>query len=154
MNNSGRVQRIHIAGEPGVSVEPVESVEAVKKRGLRGDRYFINEGTFSDRKGSDITFIEAESLAAVERDYGITLERGVHRRNITTTGIALNHLIERDFEVGGAICRGENLCEPCAYLENHLEKKGIRKALVHRGGLRATVLDGGKISIGDSISPL
>lgn len=134
-------------------MESLQEARAIKKRGLEGDRYFQDAGTFSDRDGSDVTFIEGESLDAVERDYEIELEPGVHRRNVTTRGIALNHLVGRTFRVGDVLCRGEELCEPCAYLESHLEKNGIRKALVHRGGLRATVLASGTLAVGDSIQP-
>ena len=46
--------------------------------------------------------------------------------------------------------RGIRLCEPCSYLEQ-MTAAGIREALVHRGGLRATILAGGTVRPGDSI---
>lgn len=148
---SGRVHAIHVAPESGASVERVERAEAIARRGLRGDRYFLDEGTFADRDGSDVTLIEREALAAVERDYDVALEPGAHRRNVTTEGIGLNHLIDRRFRVGEAVCEGRELCEPCSYLERHLEREGVRKALVHRGGLRARIVEGGSIEPGDPI---
>jgi hypothetical protein len=36
------------------------------------------------------------------------------------------------------------LCEPCAHLER-LNQKGVLRALIHRGGLRADVLVAGLI---------
>lgn len=89
MSYRGSVIHIHIAPDQGNPMQAVESVEAVRGRGLRGDRYFQNEGTFTNRTGCDITFIEQEALIAVEREYGIKLEAGVHRRNVTTRDIAL-----------------------------------------------------------------
>lgn len=152
MNSRGTVERIHVAPEQGADPTPVEEVEAVPGRGLRGDRYFAADGTFSDGRPRDVTFIEAETLDAVERDYEIALEPGVHRRNVTTRGIALNHLVDEQFTVGGVRCEGVELCEPCSYLESHLEARGVREALVHRGGLRAKIVDGGTIAVGDDVS--
>lgn len=151
---SGTVRSIHVASEEGAAVEARERVRAVAGQGLEGDRYFRAEGTFADRNGSDLTLIEREALEGVERDYGIDLEPGVHRRNVTTEGIALNHLVDVEFRVGDATCVGTELCEPCSYLESHLEEQGVREALVHRGGLRARIVDGGSIEVGDGIERL
>lgn len=133
-------------------MERIESVEAVAGRGLRGDRYFVDGGTFADREGSDVTFIEAEALAAVEREAGLSLDPGVHRRNVTVAGVALDHLVGEQFRAGTAVCAGTELCEPCPYLERHLGIEGVREALVHRGGLRATILEGGTIGFGDTVA--
>jgi MOSC domain-containing protein YiiM len=153
MHEDGVVRAIHVAAEQGDPVEPRETVRAVAGRGLRGDRYFDGTGTFADRAGSDLTLIEREALAAVERDHGLDLDPGVHRRNLTTEGVALNHLVGERFRVGEAVCVGTELCEPCAYLERHLGREGVREALVHRGGLRARVVDGGRIGVGDTLQP-
>ena len=151
---NGTVRHIHRAPERGAPPEPAEAVRAVAGAGLRGDRYFRRGGTFSDRDGSELTLIEAEALAAVERDYDIDLDPGMHRRNITTEGVSLNHLVGTEFGVGEAVCRGTELCEPCSYLERHLESNGVRNALVHRGGLRCRILDGGRIRVGDGVETL
>jgi len=153
MHEDGVVRAIHVAAEQGDPVEPRETVRAVAGRGLRGDRYFDGTGTFADRAGSDLTLIEREALAAVERDHGLDLDPGVHRRNLTTEGVALNHLVGERFRVGEAVCIGTEPCEPCAYLERHLGREGVREALVHRGGLRARVVDGGRIGVGDTLQP-
>jgi MOSC domain-containing protein YiiM len=151
MSGDGVVHAIHVAPAQGAPVEARRSVVAEAGRGLRGDRYFHEEGTFAGRDGSDLTLIEREALAAVERDHDIDLEPGAHRRNVTTAGIALNHLVDERFQVGGAVCVGEELCEPCSYLERHLEREGVREALVHRGGLRARVVETGPIAVGDAV---
>ncbi len=142
-------------------MDPVDSVRAIAGRGLDGDRYCRSDreataeaGTFVDRDGSDLTLIESETLTAIEREYGLSLDPGAHRRNVTTAGVALNHLVGDRFRVGEAVCEGTELCEPCAALEAHLEQAGVREALVHRGGLRARILEGGRIRTGDPIEPL
>jgi MOSC domain-containing protein YiiM len=96
----------------------------------------------------------AEALTAVERDYSIDLDPGIHRRNITTEAVSLNHLVDTEFRIGEAVCTGTELCEPCSYLERHLEPNGVRDALVHRGGLRCRILGGGRIRVGDGIEPV
>ena len=148
---TGTIRAIHVAAEQGAPMEPRESVRAVAGRGLENDRYFDTEGTFADRAGSDLTLIERETLEAVECDYDIGLEDGIHRRNLTTEGVALNHLVGEQFRVGEIICEGTELCEPCSYLEGHLERQGVRQALVHRGGLRARILEGGVVRPGAAV---
>jgi MOSC domain-containing protein YiiM len=98
-----------------------------------------------------VTLIEIEAIEALERDYAIVLDSGQTRRNIVTRGIALNHLVNHEFTIGEAGLRGTRLCEPCAHMER-LTVKGARRGLVHRGGLRAEIVRGGTIRLGDEIS--
>jgi hypothetical protein len=50
------------------------------------------------------------------------------------------------------VLRGVRLAEPCAYLAG-LTRSGVSRALVHRGGLRADIVEGGVVRVGDRISP-
>lgn len=147
----GRVRHIHVATDQRAPPTAVDTVEAVAEAGIRGDRYFDAAGTFADREGSDLTLIAVEALETVEREYGIALEPGVHRRNVTTEGVSLAPLVGERFRVGEAVCLGTERCTPCAYLEAHLEQRGVREALVGRGGLRCRILEGGSISVGDLV---
>ncbi|MEF8820406.1 MAG: MOSC domain-containing protein [Haloferacaceae archaeon] len=154
MTDDPRVVAVHTAPEAGAQMEPRDVVEAVADRGLRGDRYFAATGTFSDSDrdvARDVTFVEAETLDAVERDYGVTVAPGEHRRNVTTRGVGLNRLVGRRFAVGDAVFEGVELCEPCSYLERTLEREGVREAMVHRGGIRARVVEGGSFAVGDAV---
>jgi MOSC domain-containing protein YiiM len=72
---------------------------------------------------------------------------------VTTRGVALNHLVGERFRVGDVVCAGAELCAPCSYLEQLLEREGIYDALVHRGGLRARVVTDGTIRVGDQLVP-
>lgn len=151
MTESGTVERVHVAPETKDAVESVPSVDAVEGRGLRGDRYFREEGASGSRDGFDLTLIEAEAVEAAERDYGVELDPGTHRRNVTTRGVSLNHLVGEQFYVGEVRCEGVELCEPCSYLQRQLDADGVVEAFAHRGGLCATILDGGTIEVGDEI---
>jgi len=151
----GTVESIHVAPEAAAPVESRESVEAVAGKGLRGDRYFDAGGTFSDAEagGNELTLVEREAVAAIEREADIELAPGEHRRNLTTRGVALNHLVGERFRVGEAVCRGVRLCEPCSHLES-LTEDGVVSALTHRGGLRADVIESGEVRVGDAVERL
>ena len=72
------------------------------------------------------------------------------RRNIVTRGVALNHLVGREFQTGEATLRGPRLCEPCTQLER-LTQPVVIRGLTHCGGLRAQILTGGTIKVGDRV---
>jgi MOSC domain-containing protein YiiM len=148
-----RVRAIHLSPETGADPEPRDAVRAVADRGIEGDRYYRNEGIYNERdhlEPSDVTFIEAETLDAI-RENGIDFGPGEHRRNITTSGVALNHLVDEVFSVGDAVVEGVELCEPCGYIESLADQPGAVEALTHRGGLNARIVESGSISVGDEI---
>jgi MOSC domain-containing protein YiiM len=132
----------------------VGNAQVVVGRGLEGDRYYSKLGTYSNQPGSgrDVTLIEIEAIDGLKRDYEVQLDPGQSRRNIVTRGIALNHLVEQEFRIGDVVLRGTRLCEPCAHMEK-LTVKGAMRGLIHRGGLRAEIVKGGTIKVGDSILP-
>jgi MOSC domain-containing protein YiiM len=73
-----------------------------------------------------------------------------HRRNLVTRGIDLNSLVGYEFRIGDVRCRGMRLCEPCTVIDGYASRPLLR-ALVHRGGLRADILEDGLIKRGDPI---
>jgi MOSC domain-containing protein YiiM len=123
--------------------------------GIPGDRYAERRGKYSDRHHIDrqLTLIEEETLAALARDHRVTLEPHEHRRNLTTRGVALNHLVGRYFSIGQCVLYGGRLNVPCLYLEELLGKK-VFKPLINRSGLNARVVVGGQIRRGDAIRPV
>ena len=142
---TGSVAAILTAIDAESSLVRVDNVEAVAGRGLVGDRYYEGRGTFSSPgRGYQLTLVEAEVLDSVDLPW----EQA--RRNIVTRGIALNALVGRRFTIGPVECIGRRLAEPCAHLEQ-LARPGLLRPLVHRGGLRADILAGGTISIGDPV---
>jgi MOSC domain-containing protein YiiM len=62
-------------------------------------------------------------------------------------------LVGRRFQVGDAVCYGVKECHPCIHLES-VTQAGVREGLSGRGGLRADVLAGGQIHVGDHITIL
>jgi MOSC domain-containing protein YiiM len=151
----GSVEGIFITAQAEAPTRPVEAVRAVAGQGLEGDRYFAGDGTFSKKRkpGRDLTLIEAEAIEGLALDDGIELGPGEARRNVVTRGIGLNDLVGRRFTVGEVECVGSRLCDPCSHLER-LTQPGVLKGLANRGGLRADVVTGGEIRVGDAVSDL
>jgi MOSC domain-containing protein YiiM len=150
--SQGKVVSIHIAPAAAAATTSIKEVRAVVGKGLEGDRYAKKLGTFSKDPGSgrDVTLIESEAVEALQRDYHVELGAGDSRRNIVTQGISLNHLVDKEFRIGEVILRGTRLCEPCSHMEQ-LTVKGALRGLIHRGGLRAEIVKGGAIRVGDSV---
>jgi MOSC domain-containing protein YiiM len=151
----GSVEAIFLVPSAGAAPRPVEEAAAIAGRGLEGDRYFAGDGTYyaDGKDGQDLTLIEAEAIEGLVRESGIELGPGESRRNVVTRGIALNDLVGRRFRVGDVECEGRRLCDPCSYLEK-LTEPGVLKGLVDRGGLRADILRGGRIAVGDEVLDL
>jgi len=97
-----------------------------------------------------VTLVATEMLSLLEREHGIRLDPADTRRNLLTSGVTLNDLVGKIFQVGGVRMRGVRLAEPCDHLER-LTRPGVLKGLVHRAGLRADILDEGVLRVGDDI---
>ena len=150
--SKGSVVSIQIAVNAKGSMESLQEVRAIEGKGLEGDRYCNQIGSYSHHPGPDreVTLIEMEAIDALERDYQTELDPKDSRRNITTRGVALNHLIARQFTIGEVKLEGIRFCEPCANLVK-LTEKDVLRGLIHRGGLRARIVNGGTIRVGDAI---
>jgi MOSC domain-containing protein YiiM len=151
----GKVEGLFVAPVAAAPIESVERVTAVEGRGLEGDRYFKRIGTYSDTPGTGrhVTLIEREAIEALALEDDVVIEPSQARRNVLTSGVSLNHLVGQEFAVGEVVLRGMRLCEPCAHMER-LSKRGALKGLIHRGGLRAEIVSGGVIRLGDGIRTL
>jgi MOSC domain-containing protein YiiM len=152
----GQVEAIHIAPGASAPMQALSEVQAVAGGGLAGDRYYAGVGFYSARPtdpgAREVTLFEAEVLDVLASEYGITLAAAEHRRNVTTRGVRLDALLGRRFQVGQVVLEGVKDCPPCEHLEG-LVGKPVLQPLVNRGGLRARVVVGGMIRVGDSIKP-
>ena len=135
----GAVEGITLVLDSTGATRAVDSVDAEAGRGLDGDYH------------SDLTLIAAEALDGLREDTGIELSGEQSRRNLLTRGIDLNALVGRRFTVGGVEALGLELAEPCTKLQRISGEPGVLRGLVHRGGLRAELVSGGRISVGDEV---
>jgi MOSC domain-containing protein YiiM len=146
----GYVVGVYLGKSGGLPMRPVESAVAIPGQGLLGDRYQTGAGEWSydPRLYDDVTLIAVEALAAAGAEHGVHLEVGLSRRNLETSGVDLDALVGRFFSIGEVELRGERPCEPCRYLDR-VTGQAAKDALQGRGGLRATVITGGRLRVGD-----
>ena len=150
-----KIEAIYIARQAGGTMEYLHEASLVAGRGIEGDRYFAEQGTFSDRKSPEpdreVTLIEAEEIEKFNAEEGMSLNFGDMRRNVITRGVRLNELVDHEFSIGSVRLRGIRLCEPCAHLSKLVDKR-LLKGMVHRAGLRACILNDGRVQAGDTVS--
>ena len=135
-------------------MQPLTEVEAIRGVGLQGDRYAAGTGFYSQRPtdpgAREVTLIEAETLDALRDQLGIELGVAEHRRNLTVRGVQLSELLGQRFSVGEVVLEGVRDCPPCEHLEQ-LTGKRVMRPLLERGGLRARVVVGGTLHLGDAV---
>lgn len=161
MSWSGELLHIHIAPAASYEMEELQEARLVPGRGIVGDRYYLGTGTYSPKAdGREVTLIEVEVLEAIgkgePRIPGFKAELGPadHRRNLTTRGVPVNHLVGRRFRVGETVLRAARFNFPCQYLEELLGVPGLYEGLLNRSGLNCAIEVGGGIRPGDPIIPL
>ena len=149
---NAEIVSIFTAPEAKAPMVAAESVKAVAGRGLEGDRYFSGEGTFSgavEAPSYEVTLVESELVEAFNERAEVALEPHAFRRNLLTRGVSLNALVGKTFRVGNATLKGTRLCEPCNHLATLVRKDVLE--MVHQAGLRAGIVSGGTIRVGDAI---
>lgn len=153
MGFDGHVVSIHTTAEAAAPMVGLDRAELVAGEGITGDRYAMGRGHYSIRPHIDrqVTLIESEVLEALARDHGIDLMPDEHRRNITTAGVPVNHLVGQYFAIGPCVLYGGRLNVPCSYLQDLVGKRVFRP-LVHRSGLNARIIVGGTVTPGDEIT--
>src|SRR5271165_5332957 len=85
-----KVEEINIG--PSDAIVPVDSVTALARKGLRGDRHFFADGAAA---GEALTLIEAEVLEDVD------LTGAQSRRRVVVRGVRLADLIGERLQGGG-----------------------------------------------------
>ncbi len=157
---SGTLEFIHIAPAASYEMEELHEAFLVAGRGIEGDRYFNGTGTYSPKPDvREVTLIEMEALDALARNDPPLQEKPMsllpidHRRNFTTRGVPLNHLVGKRFRVGETVLKGGRLNFPCKYLEELLGLP-VYLPLYNRSGLNCWIEKGGIVRQGDIIEPL
>ena len=142
----GELLHIHVASNAAAPMDELREARLVAGIGIEGDRYATGLGTYSKKQHLDrqVTLIEIEVLEAIARDRGIELAPSEHRRNLTTRGGPLGHLVGQYFRVGDCVLYGGRMNVPCLYLETLLGKK-VFKPLLNRSGLNCRIVIGGII---------
>ncbi len=156
---TGMVEEIYVARKGSVAMERVEEVRAVENGGLEGDRYKEGTGYWTPYGDvCEVTLIEGEDLDEIERETGLRVKNGEHRRNIVTRGIRLKSLRggwfgSGRFRIGEAVLEYDRPRPPCKHIQD-LTERGMTRALKGRGGICARVVEGGRIRVWDEFVAL
>ena len=143
---TGVVEWIGVRPARRETMHEVETVRIDKDSGLDGDRYSKAGGK------RQVTLIQREHLDGLSSMLGIDpVSPGTVRRNIVVRGINLLALKDKQFKVGDAVLEYTGLCHPCSLMEEVLGPGGYNAMRGH-GGITATVVSGGDVRIGDSVS--
>jgi MOSC domain-containing protein YiiM len=143
----GKVILIGISKDHGSPITNVRSVEAIKGKGLVGEKHFKE----NNEKRKQITLIEIENINHYNKITGTAIPAVNFLRNIVTEGIQLNVLFGKEFFIGMVKVKAHDLCRPCKYLQESVHQKNTVKELLHTGGLRCEILSSGKICVDDQI---
>ncbi len=115
----GKVLEIGISKNKGDKIVSLNDVEAIKGKGLIGERHFKE----NNEKRLQITLIEIESINHYNKITGTTIPPINFLRNIVTEGIQLNELVGKEFFIGAVKVKAHDLCKPCKYLQESLQQK-------------------------------
>lgn len=149
-----RLHAIIIGEKAKEPLHYVESIRALKGKGLEGDRYFYGQGTFNKPQLSqdvrEVSILPFETLAVCNSRLGSDLDFLDLRRNLIIKNFDASLLKDKVFTIGTAKLRIVRTCPPCRYLSRLLDVD-MMKGLKYIGGYRALVVQSGMMSVGDEI---
>ena len=141
------VYKLGISIKNNQPINEVNSIDVLTNQGVVGDRHFKE---FNDPY-NQLSLIESENIDYYNSKYNSNIDYLDFRRNIITKGIKLNDLIDKKILIGNVEIEVIDLCRPCRFLQDKLQKDNIIKEFLRRGGLRCRILKSGSIKIGDLI---
>lgn len=142
----GKIVAITIRPERVVPVTRVESILAMAKKGLEGDR--------SKGGNRQVTLIQKEHMDTIASFLGKhSLDFELTRRNLLVEGINLLALKDKKFQIGEAVLEYTGECHPCSRMEQALGPGGYNAMRGH-GGITAKIIQGGVLRIGDEVISL
>ena len=123
----------------------VSSAKVIAGLGIEGDAHARSEGVGTARQ---VLLMDSETLD----DMGLSPSQ--IRENVTTTGLAPGSVA-----AGQRLALGDSVvleltgdCAPCGRMDEI--RAGLRAELEGRRGLLATVIEGGTITVGDTVRPI
>ena len=121
---SGKIIKLLISKDPQSTMINVNQMVLEIDKGIFGDRYYNQIGTFSNKEAiesdSHVTLIELEKITALNEEHNLNITAEDFRRNIVVTNCDLNSLVGKEFQIGEVVLKGIRLCEPCKYLSDKI----------------------------------
>lgn len=152
---SGKIVNLLISKSIESPMNNVNQIVLEVGKGIFGDRYYNQEGTFSNKgkiePDRDVTLIEIEKINTLNEEHNLNITAEDFRRNIVVSNCDLNSLVGKEFQIGEVVLKGIRLCEPCKYLADKLNEKKALAEMVHKAGLRAQIIKGGSIDLTSQI---
>lgn len=97
-------------------MKSVKAIEAITKRGLKGDRYSDDRGHWKSIDGCQVTLITEHDLTRAKKGTGAefqqALDNGSHRRNLVIEGLKTKSLEGKQFRIGTAVFRYDKPARP------------------------------------------
>lgn len=148
------LSHIIIGAEAKAPLHCVEHVEAISGRGLKGDRYFLGQGSFNrpplDQSCREVSLMSYDAIAICTDRIGKRLGPEAFRRNLILKGIDLMKLKHRRFYIGEVLFEYARTAPPCRLL-SRLNEVDMMRGLKGLGGIRATILQSGTLYLGDML---
>ena len=123
----------------------VDSARVIAGLGIEGDAHAASEGP---RTARQVLLMDSETLDEMG------LKPSQIRENVTTTGLAPGSVA-----AGQRLALGDDVvlevtgdCAPCGRMDEI--RAGLRERLEGRRGLLATVIEGGTMTVGDTVRPI
>ena len=142
-----KIKAINITNLSGESTIYVNQAILKRNKGIINDRYYEN----FKKKYEQVTLIESEKISNFNNNIKNKFNYKDFRRNIVTTGIDLNKMINKKIQINNVVLKIHQLCQPCRYLQNKLSVDNLVKLLTNKGGVRAEIVQSGMISTFDEI---
>ena len=142
-----KIKAINITNLSGESTIYVNQAILKRNKGIINDRYYEN----FKKKYEQVTLIESEKISNFNNNIKRKFNYKDFRRNIITTGIDLNKMINKKIQINNVVLKIHQLCQPCRYLQNKLSVDNLVKLLTNKGGVRAEIVQSGLISTFDEI---
>ena len=142
-----KIKAINITNLSGESTIYVNQAILERNKGIINDRYYKN----FKKKYEQVTLIESEKISNFNNNIKSKFNYKDFRRNIITTGIDLNKMINKKIQINNVVLKIHQLCQPCRYLQNKLSVDNLVKLMTNKGGVRAEIVQSGIISTFDEI---